>query len=256
MVALGLLLLALGTSDAVSAGLVGHPPRRRWAGPVVGVAVAAVAGLAVGAHLVGLSAAVALTVLTVGLWTYLRARRDSDIPAAWAGLAVLIIATMSALVVPVSASGGAVARLLQGSDADAIRSLDAGMALLGAGVLAALGATANATVRLVLVLAGPEVLRSRGRLRGGRLIGPLERYLILGLVVAGSPTAAGLVVAAKSVLRFPELASSARDATPTVVTDAPAVDALDRVDAVTEYVLIGSLVSWSLALLPAVLLRG
>ena len=88
--------------------------------------------------------------------------------------------------------------------------------------------------------------RRRGHRRGGRLIGPLERYLILGLALAGEPTAASLVVAAKSILRFPELASVARRE--------DRGERLDRVDAVTEYVLIGSLVSWAVALAPVALL--
>ncbi|MEZ5165180.1 MAG: hypothetical protein R2695_01345 [Acidimicrobiales bacterium] len=67
------------------------------------------------------------------------------------------------------------------------------------------------------------------------MIGPLERLLILGLVVAGQPTTAALVVTAKSLLRYPEL----RDA-----------DGID-VHELTEYVLIGSLLSWMLALVGA-----
>ena len=43
------------------------------------------------------------------------------------------------------------------------------------------------------------------RLKGGRLLGPLERLLILGLGLAGEVTAASIVIAAKGLIRFPEL---------------------------------------------------
>ncbi|MFT5201655.1 MAG: hypothetical protein ACI9C1_001033 [Candidatus Aldehydirespiratoraceae bacterium] len=98
-------------------------------------------------------------------------------------------------------------------------------------------ATANAVVRLVLavVIDGDPPTT---RIRGGRVIGPLERLLILGLVIAGQPTTAALVVTAKSLLRYPELREH---------------DGVD-IHAVTEYVLIGSLMSWTIALAGAVLL--
>jgi hypothetical protein len=56
----------------------------------------------------------------------------------------------------------------------------------------------------------------------------LERLLIYVLMLIGAAAAAGLVVAAKSILRFPEISGK------------PA--AIDP-----EYVLIGSLASWLLA---------
>lgn len=59
----------------------------------------------------------------------------------------------------------------------------------------------------------------------GRWIGSMERLLIYILVLMGEPGAAGLVVAAKSLLRFPEITSSQGRLTP-------------------EYVLVGSLASW------------
>jgi hypothetical protein len=118
--------------------------------------------------------------------------------------------------------------------------------VLVAGVLLMLFATSNAIVRLVLTAMGTRPSNAEQRLRGGRVIGPLERVLIFGLGLAGQPTAAALVIGAKGLLRYPELmglrgesgsgASSAR-----------------TVDVVTEYLLIGSLTSWLLALFPLVL---
>ena len=55
----------------------------------------------------------------------------------------------------------------------------------------------------------------------------LERLLIFVLVLIGQAGAAGLVVAAKSILRFPEITHEPRQIEP-------------------EYVLVGSLASWLL----------
>ncbi|HSK07919.1 MAG TPA: hypothetical protein VK990_10390 [Acidimicrobiia bacterium] len=84
----------------------------------------------------------------------------------------------------------------------------------------------NWAVRRVLRMARHEA--PQGENRAGRWIGVLERLLIYVLVLIGAAAAAGLVVAAKSILRFPEISRK------------PA--AIDP-----EYVLIGSLASWLLA---------
>jgi len=67
-------------------------------------------------------------------------------------------------------------------------------------------------------------------LRGGRAIGPLERVLVAGLTLSGAVGLAGAVFAAKGIVRFPEIS---RDG-----------DSGSK----AEYFLVGSLVSWTLAL--------
>ncbi|MGF1665490.1 MAG: hypothetical protein ACFCVC_04375 [Acidimicrobiia bacterium] len=84
---------------------------------------------------------------------------------------------------------------------------------------------ANLAVRWVLGRARAHVGPPVG---AGRWIGVLERLLIFVLVVMGEAGAAGLVVAAKSILRYPEISGK----TPTINP---------------EYVLVGSLTSWLLA---------
>lgn len=42
----------------------------------------------------------------------------------------------------------------------------------------------------------------------GKLIGQIERILIFGLVLAGKPEGIGLLITAKSILRYPDMASS------------------------------------------------
>jgi len=66
--------------------------------------------------------------------------------------------------------------------------------------------------------------------QGGKLIGRLERLMILMLVLAGEPGGIGFLIAAKSILRFNELAR-------------------DNDMRVSEYVIIGTLASfaWGLA---------
>jgi len=66
--------------------------------------------------------------------------------------------------------------------------------------------------------------------KGGRLIGRLERAMILMLVIAGQPDGIGFLIAAKSLLRFNDLAR-------------------DQDRRVSEYVIIGTLASfaWGLA---------
>lgn len=85
---------------------------------------------------------------------------------------------------------------------------------------------ANLLVRFVLRRARAVVGQPIG---AGRWIGILERLLIFTLVVMGEAGAAGLVVAAKSILRYPEISGQA----PTPMNP--------------EYVLIGSLTSWLVA---------
>jgi hypothetical protein len=101
-------------------------------------------------------------------------------------------------------------------------------------------ATANQLVRLVLGSVG--AVRPAGepqpsdRLKGGRLLGPMERLLILSLGAGGQVAAAGAVVAAKGIIRFPELnAQKGRSGE-------------IGIDEVTEYFLLGSFASWLLAL--------
>ena len=101
--------------------------------------------------------------------------------------------------------------------------------------------TGNQLVRLVLSSVG--AVKPAGepqpsdRLKGGRLLGPMERVLILGLGLAGQLAAATAVVAAKSIIRFPEInAQKARE------------NGQIGIDDVTEYFLVGSFASWIVAL--------
>ena len=90
--------------------------------------------------------------------------------------------------------------------------------------------SANVVVRRVLTDAGPDVIAEEQQLKGGRILGPIERLAIFALALSGNVAAISAIVAAKGILRFPEIN---RD-------HASGLKA--------EYVLVGSFVSWGLAL--------
>lgn len=109
--------------------------------------------------------------------------------------------------------------------------------------------SANVVVRAVLVAVDARPpnggLPGAQRLRGGRLLGPMERLLLLGFGASGYLEAAGLVVAGKGILRFPELQAAARSD-----------GSWERgtVDELTEYFLIGTFASVLVALASVALL--
>ncbi len=120
-------------------------------------------------------------------------------------------------------------------------ALDPGRVVMVVGVVLLQLVTGNQLVRLLLGSVG--AVKPAGepqpsdRLKGGRLLGPMERLLILGLSLAGQLTAATAVVAAKSIIRFPEInAQKVRD------------NGGIGIDDVTEYFLVGSFASWIVAL--------
>ena len=91
-----------------------------------------------------------------------------------------------------------------------------------------------------IVVTGCEPSQESGKqdetgtsMRGGRWIGPLERILILLLASVEAPAAIAAIVAAKGVIRFPEISQ-------------------DKAGQKAEEFLIGSFASWILAVLGAV----
>lgn len=108
--------------------------------------------------------------------------------------------------------------------------------LLILGALIFLQSTANRITRLMLLGAGTPAAQGESTLRGGRIIGPMERTLIFALGATGQLTAATVVIAAKGVLRFPEIRS--------VTERHGTADERSDASSVTEYFLIGTLASW------------
>ena len=114
---------------------------------------------------------------------------------------------------------------------------------VGAVVVLFLMETGNRITRSVLSLAGRPLARQTTRprsevapgdddeleLKGGRFIGPMERILVLGLALAGAEGIIGALMAAKGIVRFPEISADR-----------------ERGGRAEEF-LVGSLTSWGLA---------
>lgn len=241
MIVLASYLLGVGIFDLLSAP-AGLPERWRGGGLAAGTAIAVIGLWAIGLTGIPFVLASAIVGLLILAWAAVRPASPSSRQAARSllvlGGSILVLAvTGGAWEVPVESL---LQRWLNWSDLPGLGRISAtSMYVLVAGA-AFLLATSNGVVRLSLAVLGTPVVRAESQLRGGRLIGPLERMLIYGLALAGQPTAAALVISAKGLLRFPELNQ---------------IGALDtkgpgprRIDEVTEYLLVGSLVSWIAAL--------
>jgi hypothetical protein len=107
-----------------------------------------------------------------------------------------------------------------------------GLMLIGAGAILATRAGGYGVGLLMAPFAVrlPADITAESLPGAGRMIGLLERSLIFVLILVGQPTGVGLLIAAKSILRF----GAVKD---------------DR--ALSEYVIIGTLASFSWAILAA-----
>jgi hypothetical protein len=213
----------------------------------IGAAVAVWVGLLAGLTELADVGALAVIALLVVLWGQTVTRAFAG-GAAWMPLLVLGVS----LVVGVLSSawagtaGGVLGEWLDAAQIPALWGMSADRALMLGAVFLVLLSTGNVVVRLVLTATGttnpalhdtPE--DPEQRLKGGRLLGPMERVLIVGLGLSGHLTAASIVIAAKGLLRWPELQSK------------PEQQWIHRL---TEYFLVGSFVSWLVALGALVLL--
>lgn len=251
MISLSLFLLTVGLSDVLASGLAVHRLTIRRALGTISAAslLAALVYLGLGASWEHALLLGALVLLSVAAWLGLRVARMHGLALLALGAGISIAVIGNTLLGGQASLGFAEPYLVElpwyGHD----RSI--AFYLVVASVMVFLGATANGVVRSVLLVASDESMleRSESRLRGGRFIGVLERYLIFGLAFAGEPTAAALVISAKSIVRFPELSARSQPG-----PGAPSN--LNEADEITEYFLLGSLTSWTLALAPVVLLRA
>ncbi|MFC5177197.1 hypothetical protein [Nocardioides taihuensis] len=213
----------------------------------VGAAAAVLVGLAAGlTEPVDVAALVTIAAVVI-LWGQTVTRGFGRGPA-WLPLLVIAVALAGAVAVSGKAApvGGLVADWLDTVGVPVLEGVDPTRFLLLAAVFLVQLSTGNVVVRLVLTATGTMNPSRRERpahdelpLKGGRLLGPMERVFILGLGLAGQLTAASIVIAAKGLLRFPELQSKEDQA---------------RIHQVTEYFLVGSFASWLLALGSLVLL--
>jgi hypothetical protein len=233
--AVAVFLTALGIAD-----LCRRAARAIWLPVLIGpVAVVACAALGALWH-AGDVALLVVAAAAVVAWEWLCARSERSGTQQGAPLAVFtaalaLLAVLSGWSAPVN---GALARWSAWVHLPLSHVTPTRLLML-VGVVLVQFATANQLVRLVLGSVG--AVRPAGepqpsdRLKGGRLLGPMERLLILSLGVGGQVAAASAVVAAKGIIRFPELNAQ---------TNRNGVG----IDEVTEYFLVGSFTSWLLAL--------
>ncbi|WP_102141623.1 hypothetical protein [Mycobacterium hubeiense] len=238
MSALAVMLIAIGLAD------VGRRLTRRLWAPIV-LALVAVGGCALLAGLchVGDIAPLVIAAASSVAWVVLCARAERTgehevAPLVVFGVAVAVLIVLSGWGSDVA---GVVQRWSTWVDLPGLGDVDPNRLLMVVGVVLLQLVTGNQLVRLVLGKVG--AVKPAGepqpsdKLKGGRLLGPMERLLILGLGLAGQLAAATAVVAAKSIIRFPEInAQKARE------------NGGIGIDEVTEYFLVGSFASWIVAL--------
>lgn len=132
------------------------------------------------------------------------------------------------------------------SGSDAV-SLD--QFILSIAVFFFLLATGNRIVLLVLAAAKDSEGKEGGReedgeselLKGGRFLGPMERLIVTASILSGNLAGAGFVIAAKGLLRFPEISRSG---------------AKTGIDELTEYFLVGTFTSVLIAVALGILVLG
>ncbi|WP_059016639.1 hypothetical protein [Mycobacterium sp. M26] len=232
-------LIAVGCAD-----ILRRLVPRAWpavlAGPVVAIATAALCGLW---HL-GDLVLVGIAAVAAALWevTCARAERLGGRRQIWP---LVLFGTVLAVLVLLSGLGsdvgGPVAAWARWVALPGLATVDPGRIVMVIAVVLLQLVTGNQLVRLLLGSVGSVKPagqpQASDRLKGGRLLGPMERLLILGLSLAGQLAAATAVVAAKSIIRFPEInAQKARE------------NGGIGIDDVTEYFLVGSFASWIVAL--------
>ncbi|MBO0610146.1 hypothetical protein [Myceligenerans salitolerans] len=233
MAVLGAFLGALGVSDLLRASDDDTSARRRITVLAVGLVVLALllaAGGTTGLDwLLTIPLALALTAWTLGSADALatRTRRSSRL-VAFTGLGFGVAISL----LLADGNDGQWPAVFSGP----LTAIPYNRAVLVLGVALAQLATANVIVRLTLETVGVPTTPGEQRLKSGRVLGSMERLFILGLGMTGAFTAAAAVVAAKGLLRYPDVKADHKSAATGV-----------RPNPVSEYFLIGSFASWLVA---------
>lgn len=243
MIVTGLVLLAIGIADIARQFLRGRVLRFVLA--MAAVAVIVLAALTA-APLAGLFA-VAMAVVWV--WVF-----PSDARAKagfWPAVALAVVCIVFVAILGPRADAGILGAVWDIPTPWGALSVDHTLLLVGA--VCVLLESGNVIVRAALASEMPASVPSSAdpadpadpgdpliaapvpTLKGGRLIGPLERVIVFALTLTGVYALLAAVLAAKGIVRFPEIS---RDG-----------DTGSR----AEYFLIGSLVSWVVALAAAFL---
>lgn len=225
MIGAGIVLLAVGAAD-----LLRHYVPSRARPYAYALAAVVLLVLSAGADAVVWSF-VALG--TVALWMLGTPGRHGGRAGLWPVVLVAAVSLLAVASLGVRSGQGPLGELWPVHSPLGSVSLDVAVFMLGA--VAFLAESGNVVVRAALRDGSPADAEPVA-LKGGRLIGPLERLLVFALTLTGAFTLLAAVLAAKGIVRFPEISRDSKDGTR------------------AEYFLIGSLVSWVTALGAAFLL--
>ncbi|MGZ0711146.1 hypothetical protein ACWPKO_22755 (plasmid) [Coraliomargarita sp. W4R53] len=222
MILAALVLLAIGAADLVRQFV---PTRRRW----IGYALTSLALIIVGAGFDAGGWSIA-AIAVAAAWLLTMPADGSGRGGFWpvGGVAVLCAIAIATIAPRLGAGTLGEAWVTTG----AFDSVGPDSGLLLVATVTFLLESSNVIVRTALrsESSPPSEQAPVSTLKGGRLIGPLERFLVFALTLAGAYTLLAAVLAAKGIVRFPEIS---RDT---------------ETGARAEYFLVGSLVSWVIAL--------
>lgn len=219
MIGAGIVLLAVGLVDIARTRLEG----RRLAVTLVLLA----GGLALVAVGAGAAPWWPVAVVVAAAWMRTTSAREPSRFGLWPVIVPAGVAAASVSIVGVRGDQGPLGELWPVDSPLGVVSFDLAVAI--AGSIAFLFESGNIIVRAALRDGAVEAVDGQ-TLKGGRLIGPLERILVFALTLTGAFTLLAAILAAKGIVRFPEIS---RD---------------DGVGNRAEYFLVGSLVSWVTAL--------
>lgn len=196
----------------------------------------------------GLVVIVAAVILALGSWLFLPHTKRISLSGPVAQLVFLAALFAAAFVLTgPEFSGGEFATWYEGlawSFNDEVSYFQFAMAL-ACGLYAL--AAANRLVSLVLEAAGTPREKGEQKLKGGRLLGPMERPIVAGMILAGDPAGAAIIFAAKGLLRLPNFRDSSLEASTRPGSGADPITKPDgdqwTVAEYTEYFLVGTFAS-------------
>jgi hypothetical protein len=215
MILAGLLLFAIGAVDLVRQFV---PASRRW----IGYAVSAVVLILIGS-LCDAAGYMIAAAAGAAAWLLSMPDRPDRRQGFWPAVVLAVASVASVVVLGDRAPAGWLESPFGHVSPD--------LAVLAVGVVVFLLESGNVVVRAAL--AGEHTWKptsAEGGFKGGRLIGPLERVLAFLLMLVPAYSLLAALLAAKGIVRFPEISKDG------------------ETGARAEYFLVGSLVSWAMAL--------
>lgn len=247
MIVAAMILFGVGAADIAREYT---PAARRWIPLAAAAAVVAVFGILTDAVLPALSG-----IAVAAAWVWLMPTGRAPRAGLWSAVGVTLLCAASVVLLPPRDRAGLLGDVRLPTPAGDV-TID--QIALVVGAVAFLIESANVIVRASLYEAHVPATRladtgavqkadsaqaapasvSRdpdAALKGGRMIGPIERVLVFGMTLTAAYALLAAVLAAKGIVRFPEIS---RD---------------EEGGSRAEYFLIGSLVSWLIALAAAFL---